>query len=163
MRATIQALKLLTVGLILGVVLGVIFGFPGVETKSTDQGMCFGPVPSAPHVQWITPEQAKTLLDDPRVRFVDARDHEAFQRGHIAGALHLALEGGVLSDAQLARLTPAGTIIAYCDTLGSCSASRRVAGLLSAAGFKDVRVLEGGMPAWMQAKFPAQAGTCEDC
>lgn len=163
MRAAIQALKLLTLGLTLGGVLGVVFGFPRVEAPGADQGICYGPVPSAPDVQWITPEQARVLLNDPQVRFVDARDHDAFQRGHIAGALHVPLEGGVLGDAQLARLAPGRTIIAYCDTQGSCSASRRLAGLLSAAGFKDVRVLEGGMPAWMHAKFPAQAGACEDC
>lgn len=75
----------------------------------------------------------------------------------------MTLAGGIISEKQLARLAGARTVIAYCDTLGSCSASRRLAGLLSVAGLTDVRVLEGGMPAWMDAKFPAQAGSCENC
>ncbi len=163
MSNAIEALKLLLVGVTLGVTVGLVWGFPSVRDDEVEAATCFGPVPSAPAVQWITPTEARPLLEDPHVRFVDARDVDAYQRGHIAGAVHIALTGGVISEMQLARLTGVRTVIAYCNTLGSCSASRRLAGLLSAAGFMDVRVLEGGMPAWLDAKFPAQAGVCETC
>ncbi len=163
MSSIIQALKLLALGTILGVTLGVFLGFPSSTAQDSEQTACFGPIPSTPLVQWITPAQARLLLDNTDVRFVDARNEDAFQQGHITGAIHLPLENGVLSESRLTRLKGTRTIITYCDTQGSCSASRRVASLLFAAGFTDVRVLEGGMPAWIQAKYPAQAGACNDC
>ncbi|MCB9667113.1 MAG: rhodanese-like domain-containing protein [Myxococcales bacterium] len=163
MSIAVNALKLLAVGAALGLVVGLVWGFPSIRDPSVDDALCAGPVHSSPSVRWITPMEARTLLNDPSVRFVDARDADAYQAGHIAGALHMTLAGGIISEKQLARLAGARTVIAYCDTLGSCSASRRLAGLLSVAGLTDVRVLEGGMPAWMDAKFPAQAGSCENC
>ena len=95
--------------------------------------------------------------------FVDARPRDIFQTGHITGSLNVPIDRGTISNAVLDMLRPIRTVVAYCDTSGGCASSTRLAGLLAAAGLPDVRVLEGGMPAWLANGYPAEAGTCRLC
>jgi rhodanese-related sulfurtransferase len=155
-----QSLIVLLAGVALGLVHGVVRGFPELPVEVA---LCEGPVPEQPTIVWATHEEAMALHRRGAV-FLDARSEEAYEQGHVAGAFHAPIETGVTSDDVLAIARAAQTVVTYCDTNGECAASTRLAGLLGAAGVADVRVLEGGMPAWLERGYPAEAGACpNDC
>lgn len=163
MRTVAQAGRVLLVGVALAASVGVFRGVPSVAEAGADEGACLPPVAEAPVVSWIGPEAAEELHGQPGVVFIDARSEDDFLRGHVAGALHVPMETGVIDDAVVALLRSYPTIIAYDDTVQDCARSTRLAAVLVQSGLSGVRVLEGGMPAWLDAGHAAEAGTCRLC
>ncbi len=152
------------VGACLAVAVGVLRGVPDVAaTRTEDPTSCTAPVIARPEVRWIEQDEARAMIDDAEVSFVDARPRDAYESGHIAGALSVPMETGVIDDRAIALVRGALTVITYCDTGSECAASRRLAGLLAEAGLPDVRVMRGGMPAWLDNDYPAEAGPCRVC
>jgi class 3 adenylate cyclase/rhodanese-related sulfurtransferase len=90
-------------------------------------------------------EQAAPVL-------LDVRRGEAFKRDPtaIAGAIPLRLDVAPARIPDLPRDTP---VVVYCLCSGQAS-STRVALWLREAGYLDVSVLEGGLPAWQAAGLP---------
>ena len=74
---------------------------------------------------------------------VDVREPELFAAGHIPGAINLPWPG--VKETAAAQLPRDHAIVMICHggPMGD-----DVAGRLVAAGFTDVRNLEGGMRAW---------------
>lgn len=163
MRVLAEAAKVLAVGALLGLAVGLVRGFPGLAASEDASAVCLPPVAAQPRVAWIPPEQARELLSDASVVFVDARSTDEFHAGHIAGALSVPMDTGTLPPDVEGLLRGMRTIISYCDTSDDCAASARLATLLAEAGFADVRVLEGGMPAWLERGYAAEAGSCQRC
>lgn len=102
------------------------------------------------------------LLDDVRQvmdsggLLVDARGPELFAMGHIAGAVSLPLvEIDAVLPGFLREVDRDRTIIAYCSGFG-CPDSFDLGMLLIEAGYKDVRVFEGGYPEWRDAGLPVK-------
>ena len=147
----------------IAVAAGVMRGVPGVAGFRDEATVCTAPVSGTPAIQWIDQEDARALVTDANVVFVDARPREDFEAGHVAGALSVPMETGVLPSGAVAMLRSSQTVIAYCDTSGECAGSTRLASLLHQAGLGDVRVLRGGIPAWLDNEFPAEAGPCRIC
>ena len=83
---------------------------------------------------------------------LDVRRPEAFRRhpAGIAGAIPLLLDAPEPQIPDVPRETP---VVAYCLCSGQAS-STRAARWLEAAGYADVAVLTGGLPAWEAAGFP---------
>lgn len=157
-----EALLIVCVAAALSAVAVAVRGLP-TPSDSPSGGTCTGPVPERPAVLWISLEEAAALLGRPEVVFVDTRSHEEYAEGHVANALHAPMEHGTIGESLLASMRGAGTVIAYCDTSQQCARSIRFAGLLSAAGLRDVRVLEGGIEAWIGSGRPAESGECRQC
>ncbi|OGR32539.1 MAG: hypothetical protein A2091_06220 [Desulfuromonadales bacterium GWD2_61_12] len=89
---------------------------------------------------------------------VDARAAEQYAAGHLPGAVSLPLESMMAGDNGLATALPAGrTLVVYCSGYG-CTDSFDLAVLLLQAGYRDVRVFEGGVPAWREAGLPLVKG-----
>lgn len=87
-------------------------------------------------------QEALESQDAPVV--LDVRSREAWDMGHIAGAVHLPLDE---LSARLAEVPRDRRVVAYC----SCPAeesSLEAAHLLLAAGFERVAVLLGGFERW---------------
>ena len=80
---------------------------------------------------------------DRPLMLVDVREPELYAAGHIPGAINLPWPG--VKDTAAARLPRDHAIVMICHggPMGD-----DVAGRLAAAGFTDVRNLEGGMRAW---------------
>jgi len=79
--------------------------------------------------------------------FVDARETFFFEEGRLPGAINLPVaqaEDGLLSGIPADRET---LLIVYCSG-GDCEDSRTVARLLREAGYRNVRVFEGGWEEW---------------
>jgi rhodanese-related sulfurtransferase len=162
-RVLVSAGRVLLVGVTLGVGVGVVRGVPSAEDPTAEEGACLPPVADEPVVSWIDADRASELHGGPGVVFVDARSEDAFLTGHVAGALHVPMDAGVVADDVVALLRGYGTLVAYDDTSDECARSTRLASVLVQSGLSGVRVLEGGFPAWLEAGHPAEAGTCRLC
>ena len=103
----------------------------------------------------ISISEASRLVEAGDAVFVDVRDEASYVTSHITGAIHIPY-GEIRS--RVSELTADGrTVIAYC----SCPAeetSLAAASDLVAAGFTNVRVLDGGIAAWAEAGLPLKQG-----
>jgi 3-mercaptopyruvate sulfurtransferase SseA len=153
----------LLVGLLLGAAVGLIRGFPAPPPPAPDATVCVSPVPDTPAIQWVSQADARPMAERTTVAFVDARPEETFVTGHVTGAVSVPLDTGTVEPGMVEFLRGFETVIAYDDTTNGCANSTRLAGLLAAEGIHDVRVLQGGMPEWMENGYPAEAGTCRHC
>ena len=97
--------------------------------------------------------QARDLLRGGAVA-IDARIPELFREGHLPGAVSLPLGEADAALPELRRNIPAETIlIVYCSGYG-CPDSFDLALRLIEEGYREVRVFEGGLPAWRDAGLP---------
>lgn len=89
---------------------------------------------------------------------VDARSPELYATGHIEGAVSLPL---VEIDAGLPgfleQVAKGRVLITYCSGFG-CPDSFDLGERLLEAGYRDVRVFEGGFPEWRDAGLPVAGG-----
>lgn len=126
---------------------------------------------------------AELIATDPRVRVLDVRwrldepdGRPAYLAGHIPGAVYVDLErelaehGAPVTEGRHPLPSPArlqeaarrwglndgDTVVVY-DDLSSMSAARAW-WLLADAGVADVRILDGALPAWVDAGFPLDEG-----
>ena len=109
-------------------------------------------------VERIDPDSVATMLERGEVFVVDARPPEAFQRGHVPGAMNLpAAEAAVILEMESVGVGPGQKIVTYCDgtTNGSSDELGRL--LRDKAGCDDVQVLDGGWPAWVDGGHPVEA------
>lgn len=105
-------------------------------------------------VSRITPRQVVAkMAKGERVTFVDARGAEARKGGlRLNGAVPAQL-ASLVRDA--ARIPPKCTVVVYGGG-GDEHDVPRVADGLRALGFGDVRVLAGGLSAWLELRYPVQ-------
>ncbi len=160
-RVLREAAGVVVLGVTLGTGLGLLWGFPSPAPHAPGSA-CMAPVPQTPAIHWVGQEEAHRLLQHGAT-FVDARPRDQFQAGHVSGALSVPVDSGSVPSRVVQLLRSAPTVVAYCDTTGGCARSTKLAGLLSADGLPDVRVLEGGIAGWIDHGFPAEAGTCRLC
>jgi thiosulfate/3-mercaptopyruvate sulfurtransferase len=149
--------------------LGATRGLPEPVVSPAASGgatACAAPEDAAAEpVRFVSAAEARALSADGAVAFIDCRPKAEFEAGHVAGSLHvdLAAETPELAPAVEHAARSAATVITYCDATLDCERSLRVASLLSQTGARDVRVLEGGLPAWLAGGYPAQSGACAEC
>jgi rhodanese-related sulfurtransferase len=105
------------------------------------------------HITQISPVDAKALLDKGGVPFVDVREQDEFQAGHIPGAKSIP-RGTIewMVPKQISNDKNA-LIVVYCEH-GSRGALATYT--LVQMGYKNVKNLEGGRAAWKAAGFPAE-------
>ncbi len=105
-------------------------------------------------IERLTPQQAKALLDDPSVRFVDIRDVRELKReGSVPGALHAPrgmLEFWIDPDSPYhkADFASGQRFVLFC-ALGHRSALATAQ--LMDMGFGPVCDIEGGFEGWRSA------------
>ncbi|MEM6961990.1 MAG: rhodanese-like domain-containing protein [Myxococcota bacterium] len=165
MRSVVkEAGVLMTVAVVTAGVLVAIRGpaQPTVQAAAVCGAEVQGSLP-VPAFLWIAPKDAQTHHQQGTALFLDARSDREFALGHIAGAFHVSIDHGVLPTSALDLVRDDLVVIAYCDTSNGCARSTRLAGLLSHAGAASVRVLEGGMPSWIDLGYAAEAGPCRSC
>jgi rhodanese-related sulfurtransferase len=110
-------------------------------------------------VRSLGPEEAKALVGQPNVLFVDVREPEELRKtGKIPGAVHavrglLEYYADPESPAHKRQLDPAKRIIINCASGGRSALAAKT---LKEMGYKDVWNLTGGMNAWQQANGPTE-------
>jgi thiosulfate/3-mercaptopyruvate sulfurtransferase len=130
---------------------------------------------------FVTPARLQEHLDDPNVVIVDGswylptqnRDPQAeYLAGHIPGAIRFDIDSVRDTSSSLPHMLPSpdefarhagamgigdDTIVIVYDGAGLFSAPR-VRWTFRAFGAKDVRILEGGFPAWKAEGRPIESG-----
>ena len=158
-----QLLRICTAALVIGVTLLVTRGVPKPVAPEGEVHACSATPSLADNTNpWIEAGDARGLLTDPGVMFVDCRPIDQYQSGHISGALSLPSDSELQGNA-MSQLHNAQTIIAYCDARGGCESSHRLAARVREIGLQDVRILKDGLPGWLQAGYPAESGPCRLC
>ena len=106
----------------------------------------------------ISVEEARAAHGKGTATFVDARGAAAFEAGHVPGAIHLpADEAAMILGVQSVPLPPDELVITYCDG-AECQLSEALGMLLEENEVcQQVRVLEGGFPAWQKAGGEVEA------
>ena len=149
-------------------------GFP--YWKAQGRPLALGVVaPAAGHFEAV-PQPQKLVeadwvlahLDDPTVVFVDARDAEAYAKGHLPGALSQPSKENTLDTEQFksvdelrarfesAGITPDKTVISYCQ-LGVLGAQNYF--VFRLLGYPDVRLYDGSFADWASvASRPVETG-----
>lgn len=116
-------------------------------------------------LQVISLEEVKKLLHDPgfqngSIIFIDAREDEPYQAGHIPGSYQLDYYH---PDKYLLTVLPAcqsaGRIVVYCSG-GDCEDSEMTALMLRDGGVPNSKlfVYSGGMTEWDEKREPIETG-----
>ena len=99
----------------------------------------------------INLERAKELYFEPDAAiFIDARDTEDYDRGHIKGAINIPYE----SYDKIESLDSEKLYITYCDGGENCSLSEDLAGELHYNDFEKIYVFIDGWESWQNANLP---------
>jgi rhodanese-related sulfurtransferase len=111
-------------------------------------------VESETAVREITPEEAKVEFENG-TPFLDARRNAEFKKAHIPRARSVSVWEADF-DKRIAVLTDQipmdAPVVVYCSS-GNCEDSHMLADALKAFGFKDIRVLKGGLPEWEKKNY----------
>ena len=101
-------------------------------------------------------EFTKYFFDNKKAIFVDARESEEFEIGHITGAINIPFDYYDEYMDTIDALKYDNVFIIYCSG-GECSLSLDLADIFFGdKGFENVFVFEGGLPAWQEAKYPTE-------
>ncbi len=95
----------------------------------------------------ITPEQLASI-DNSNILFVDVRDTERYQAGHIPGAMNIEWRQILERRDEIPGDRP---VVLYCDT---GLASSRSYLILRLAGRENLKVLRGGYLMWKERQKP---------
>ena len=150
-----QSLVVIGMGLTVSTIVGGVRGLPDPVPQDMAQA-CAAPEVLALTPQKIDADTAYQLVTGGQAVLIDCRSTAEFARGHVAGAISLPAEELRLGYMEQRHLASAPTVIAYCDA--ACARSNKVAQHIMEAGFADVRILEGGMEAWVERGYPAESG-----
>ncbi|MEB3298292.1 MAG: rhodanese-like domain-containing protein [Candidatus Sericytochromatia bacterium] len=88
-------------------------------------------------------ELARMLSSDTPPVILDAREHRAFEAGHLPGAIEMGLR---IFPSRWRSLPPGSKVVAYCTCPEEHTAAR-VAYILNQRGF-EASALKGGLEAW---------------
>ena len=101
-------------------------------------------------------EIAKSIYDDEKVYFVDARSSDAYRAGHVKGAVSLPVgEFDAMVENFLNRHPPERPIITYCSGR-TCEDSHRLAQMLFNFGYENVSIMIDGFPGWKENGYPVE-------
>jgi rhodanese-related sulfurtransferase len=100
----------------------------------------------------VSDVRAALRAGDPGFVLLDSRSAEAFEQGHVPGAVHLpGREIAARAPAELDRAVP---VVTYCWGPG-CNGATRAALALALLGFR-VREMLGGFEYWAREGLPVQ-------
>jgi len=100
--------------------------------------------------------RAREILERGSVLFVDARSENAYENGHIPGAVSLPLgRFDERIEPFLNQYPPEQPIVTYCSGR-TCEDSHHLARLLTEAGYNDVRIFIDGFAGWQAEGYPVE-------
>lgn len=107
-----------------------------------------------PEVIFISLDEAASLLSSHQAVFIDSRSPQAYQEGHIPGAINLPYQ---FFDDYFRKglIPPEQNVVVYCEG-GDCLSSLEVAQKLIALGYNKVSVILEGWAGWQAAGLPVE-------
>ncbi len=109
-----------------------------------------------PSMVYITLPEAEGLFQERSSIFIDSRTEDAYNEGHIVGAVNIPYE-------KFNELFPdiifplEQTFVVYCDGT-ECKSSTAVAKLLYERGFHNIKIFFGGWTEWIAHDLPVSEG-----
>ncbi|MDO4767865.1 MAG: rhodanese-like domain-containing protein [Pseudomonadota bacterium] len=146
--------------LIVAAAVGLAFLFDAArqETLRIASPEPAAPAPeNVPASRDISLNDAEVLYRSGQAVFLDARDPDLYEGGHIEGALSLPPFAFTREFPAIRDRLERKTVITYCDG-EFCELSHELAEQLSAAGVPGVRVLRNGWALWRGHGLPTAAG-----
>ena len=136
----------------------------GIGTNAVDVGgLLHGPSATrdvdawqaAAFVHYVSQDELQRMIDRGGVELVDARDHGAFEAGHIPGASSIpALEAKSTITAKMSSSLQGGKpVVVYCVD-DHCGLAASLAERFTWEGVANVSVLKGGYVEWMRHHTP---------
>ena len=102
----------------------------------------------------ITIEFAKYLFDEKSAVFIDARDAEDYELGHIENAVNIPYDYYEDYEEVIDSLDDTAVHVIYCSG-EECSLSMDLADyLFNEMVFEKILIFEGGWPQWRDAEYP---------
>jgi rhodanese-related sulfurtransferase len=102
----------------------------------------------------IAPAALKAKMDKGEVAVIDVRAVEAYQAGHIPGALQIPLE---YVAGEIPWFPRDKEIVTYCSCPAEETSGHAIL-ILRAGGLTNAAALKGGYEAWEQAGLPTEKG-----
>jgi rhodanese-related sulfurtransferase len=102
----------------------------------------------------IAPAELVRLINRDNALVIDVSSAADFEKGHIAGARHVAPGQLDPEHKELARVRELPVVVVCRNGTGAQDACAR----LSKAGFTQVHCLDGGLNAWIAAELPVVKG-----
>ena len=103
----------------------------------------------------MTPEAVRVLVEaEPRTRLLDVRTPGEYESVHVHGAYNVPLDTLAEHASEISAHVDE-TIVLICQ---SGSRARKAEETLKASGFPNLRVLDGGVNAWIGAGLPVNRG-----
>lgn len=103
----------------------------------------------------ITPEELKAKIDAGEdVIIIDVNPDGSYKDAHLPCALHYAWAmKGFTQDPNFSRSC---LIVTYCDCAAEEDSGHMGLSLVRDYGYRNVMLLKGGRPAWMNAGYPTE-------
>ena len=107
----------------------------------------------------LTLSQVQIIHKHKEALFIDAREKEEYEAGHIPDAINIPASSGRSKKIELLDQIPKNLqIIVYCDNL-QCHFAERLAKEMQYMKFNSVAVFEGGWDAWISMDKPEVVGS----
>lgn len=104
----------------------------------------------------LSVEEARVYFEDGETVFVDARDYEDFEAGHVRGAVHLpASDPDGAFEAARHRLPEDFRLIIYCSN-AECDMAEKIAKFLHGKGYTQICILGPGLSGWRKDGHPTE-------
>ncbi len=127
---------------------------------ATDMG---SPVPTDSEIAGgeVSMNRLATLLESGLITLIDARSHQEFDNGHIAGAISFPYEELLGHYDELRESIPINTdVVIYCESF-TCDQSENLATELKLMGYERVTIYKGGWQEWDEAGLPTEKSELE--
>lgn len=99
-------------------------------------------------------EEVDALFRKELAIFLDSREAEDYEAGHISGAVSVPLSA--YRDGEVPLYVPKGSLVVIYCAGGDCELSQDLARLLVKDGYRKVRVYEGGYEEWEALGMPVE-------
>jgi rhodanese-related sulfurtransferase len=148
--------------LLVSCALGLIFNWinrKGISLIAHERTLNWGTAPLSVPLDMNEPysvnlQQAKELYEENDL-FIDAREKEEFESGHIKGAINIPFENMDDYIRKLKNIPKDKRIVTYCSGT-DCDLSILLGNRLSEMGYKNVFIFFGGWTKWLNAGYPAE-------
>ena len=106
----------------------------------------------------VTYDEARQFLNERRGVVIDARYPEAFQNGHLTGAINVPVNAGSAERRERLVQIPHNTpLLVYCQSR-FCQYDDSLAALLARDGFEKIFLYPGGWMEWKEHEHTDRAG-----
>jgi len=102
----------------------------------------------------VSLEEAKKLLDEKEVLFLDARPVSIYKRGHIPGAVSVPYNAPE-KEKLMADISKDKNLVVYCYSQ-RCNQARLLQKRIEKLGYNNTTLFDGGIKEWTKANYPME-------